>query len=100
MFPNIFLCFFIVFATISCSGENIVQENIVYSSNQSSDPVVNTPPESKPGPGPCDPAYVVEYIDSTGHQHLIEIPSICGPETPFQGDPNPFEMLQKSEVSQ
>lgn len=102
MFPNKFLCFLVVFATLGCSGEDPIQEKNIYSSQSgsSSSSGIELPSKSNSGPGPCDPAYVVEYIDSKGYQHLIEIPSICGPEVPFQGDPNPIELSQKGEVSQ
>lgn len=49
----------------------------------------NVHPKQKSEPGPCDPSYVFIYVDKHGNEHTLEIPTICGPEEIYKGDPPP-----------
>lgn len=49
----------------------------------------NVHPKQTSEPGPCDPSYVYIYVDKYGNEHTLEIPTICGPEEIYKGDPPP-----------
>lgn len=80
-------------AATSCSSDAEVyvldEADDIQEHNEQKPAQPDVPQKDIPGPGPCDPSYVQEYVDKDGYTHYIIIPTICGPEEVYKGDPPP-----------